>query len=112
MSVTDGAEGRAGLRQIAGFGSKIQDTVLLNVLREKNGVLHVRVEERALLAEEMNHFHRIASLPEEMAQIAVRADFLTYGFAQLHQRLWVVDDEIGVHLEGKPVNTVIASIFR
>src|SRR5690349_19486809 len=65
----------------------------------------------ALLAEEMDDFDGIAPLPEEMAKVVVGANFLADGFAELDQRARVINDKVGMHLEGQPLDTVIAGVF-
>ena len=57
-------------------------------------------------AQKMDHFHRIATLPEKMAQVAVGANLFANGFAEPQQCAWIVNDEVGMHLEGQAMNTV------
>ena len=72
----------------------------------------MRVINCALLAEEVDDFNGIASLPEKMAEIAVGADFLTDSFAELQKRAGIVDHEIGMHFKGEFADAVFASKFR
>src|SRR5271165_1487313 len=106
MAITDGAESIGSQRQIAGFEDKIENAVLRDVFRVEHCVLHMRVIDDALFAQKVDHFHRIATLPEKMAQVAVRADLLTNGFAEFQQRARIVNDEVGMHLESQAVYTV------
>src|SRR6266852_7609586 len=99
MTVTHRAKCFRGLRQVGNLGRKIQHTVPLDIFRKENGVFHVRMENRLLLPKEMNYLDGIAALPEQMAQVEVRADFLAHCLAKLHQRAWVVDNEIRMHLQ-------------
>ena len=68
----------------------------------------MRVENRALLAQHANDFNRVALLPEKMAQIAVGADLLADGLAQLQQRFRVVHHKIGMHFQSNLVDSVFA----
>ena len=60
----------------------------------------------------MNDFYRITPLPEQVTQIAVRSDFLSYRLAQLQKRFRVVHDEIGMHLESQPLDAMLARKLR
>src|ERR1700737_126381 len=59
----------------------------------------------------MDHLDGIASLPEQMAEVAIGADFLAHGLAQLHQRTWIVDDKIGMHLKRQPTYAMLPCEF-
>src|SRR5258707_1781341 len=72
----------------------------------------MRVENRFLLSQEMNHFDGIATLPEQMAEVAVRADFLAHRLAKLHQRAWIIDNKIRMHLQRNAMYAVLAREFR
>src|SRR5208337_3834798 len=110
--VADGAEGIGSKRKIAGFKDKVENAVFRDVFRVKNSVLHVRVVDGTLFAEEMDHFHRIATLPEKMAQVAVGADLFAHGFAEPQQGAWIVNDKVWMHLKRDAVNTVFTRKFR
>jgi len=60
----------------------------------------------------MDHFHRIATLPEKMAQVAVGANLFANGFAEPQQ--WSVDCKrrSWMHLESQAVYTVFTRKFR
>ena len=75
VPVTHRAKRLGSLRQTRFFRREVQNPVLRDVSGKKDGILHMRVENRSLLSQKMNHLDGIASLPEQMAQIAVRADF-------------------------------------
>ena len=60
----------------------------------------------------MDDFDRIAALPEQVAQVAIGADFFADGFAQAQQRLWVVDHEVRVHFECELLDAVLARELR
>src|SRR6267142_6351940 len=72
----------------------------------------MRVENRFLLPKKINHFDGVATLPEQMAQIAVRTNFLAHRLAKLHQRAWIVDHEIRMHLQRNAMYAVLAREFR
>src|SRR6267142_1458203 len=114
VSLDDGLP-EAGAVAIAhgaeGFEGGVQDAILVYVFGIESGVLHVRVKEGALLAEEVDDFDGIAALPEKMAQIAVRADFFADGFAELHERSRVVNDEVRMHFERQAFDAMIARVF-
>src|ERR1700736_5631964 len=93
VAVANGAESFGGQRQIFGFECKIQDSIFVYVVGIEGGVLHMRVIDRALLAEKVDDFDGIATLPEEMAEVTVGTDFLADGFAKLQRCAWIVDDE-------------------
>src|SRR3989441_9079882 len=84
VAIADGAESLRGQVKFVGFKRKVQHSILIDVLWKENGVLHVRVEKSALFTEKVDDFDRIAALPEEMAQIAVRANFFADGLAECH----------------------------
>src|SRR6266403_5099231 len=84
VAIADGAERLRGQVKFVGFKRNVQHSIFFDVLVEENSVLHVGVEKGALLAEKVDDFDRIAALPEEMAQIAVRANFFADGFAEFH----------------------------
>src|SRR6266850_1050542 len=111
VTIPDGAEGFGGGIEIIFLKSKIQDAILVDVFGIEGGVLHMCVKESALPAEKVNDFDRIAALPEEVAEIAVRADFFADGFAELHQRSGVVDDEVRMHFERQAFDAVITRVF-
>src|ERR1700674_231734 len=111
VSIADGAECFRGLVEIAGFECEVKDAVLVDVLRKKDGVFHVRMENRALLAEEVDDLDGVAALPKEMAQVAVRADLFADGLAELHQRPRVIDGEIRMHFESQALDTMLAGIL-
>ena len=69
------------------------------------------VKESALFAKEVNHFDWIAALPEEVAEVAVRADFFADGFAEFHERSRVVDDKVRVHFEREAFDAMITRVF-
>src|SRR6266850_481229 len=96
VAVADGAEGFGGGVEVGLFEGEVQDAVLVDVIGIESGVLHVGVKEGALLAEKVNDFDGIAALPEEVAEVAVRANFFADGFAELHQRSRVVNNEVWV----------------
>src|SRR6266403_2552684 len=111
VTVANSAESfRRGV-EIGLFEGEVQDAVLVDIFGIESGVLHVGVKEGALLAEEMNDFDGIAALPEKVAQIAVRADFFADGFAELHQRSRVVNNEVRMHFERQAFDAVIARMF-
>src|SRR5712671_1622489 len=72
----------------------------------------MRVENRFLLSQEMNHFDGIAALPEQMTEVAVRADFLTHRLAKLHQRAWIIDNKIRMHLQRNAMYAVLTRESR
>src|SRR6266850_561413 len=111
VAVANGAEGFGRGIEVGLFEGEVQDAVLVYVFGVEGGVLHVGVEEGALLAEEVNDFDRIADLPEEVAEIAVGADFFADGFAEFHERSRVVDDEVRMHFERKAFDAVITRVF-
>src|SRR5882724_335257 len=111
VAVADGAEGLGSGIEIAFFESKVENAVLVDVFRIEGGVFHVRVVNGALFSEEVNDFDGIAALPEEVAEIAVGADFFAGSFAELQQSARIVNDEVGVHLEREPMHTVFAGVF-
>src|SRR5580700_6360550 len=112
VTVANGAESFGGGIQLAGFESEIEDTEFVDVFGENNGVFHVRVENGALTAEEVDDFDGIAALPKEMTEIIVGADFFADGFAEFQQRARVVDGEVGMHFERKTLDAVFAGEFR
>src|SRR5437870_12347924 len=69
------------------------------------------MEKGALLAQHPNHLDRIATLPEQMAQVAVGSDLFTHSLAQLQQRHRIVDDKTGMHFQRQLVYPVSASEF-
>src|SRR6266850_2121545 len=111
VAIAHGAEGFGGGVEVRLFEGEIQDAILVYVFGIESGVLHVRVKEGALLAEEVDNFDGIAALPEKMAQIAVRADFFADGFAELHERSRVVNDEVRMHFERQAFDAMIARVF-
>src|SRR5215472_18518903 len=71
----------------------------------------MRVEDSALLAQEMDDFDWIATLPEKMAEVVICADFLADSFAQLNERSRIVDNEIRMHLQSEALDAVVAGVF-
>src|SRR5437870_7083562 len=69
------------------------------------------MKKSALLAEHPNHLDRIATLPEQMAQVAVGSDLFTHSLAQLQQRHRIVDDKTGMHFQRQLVYAVFAREF-
>src|ERR1700746_1332706 len=67
VAIADRAEGIRRSSQIAFVERELQRAVFRAVFRKDYRVLHVRVKKSALLAKEVNYFHRIAALPEEVA---------------------------------------------
>src|SRR5579859_2157688 len=55
--------------------------------------------ERARFAQKMDDFNRVASLPEQVAQITIGADFFACGVAKLYERSGIVNHKIWMHLE-------------
>src|SRR5712692_387952 len=106
VTVADGAKSFRSLVEVAGFKSEIEDAILVYVLRKENRVFHVGMEEGALLAEKMDDLDGIAALPEEVAEIAVRANLLADSFAKFHQRARVVNHKIRSHFKGEPGDAV------
>src|SRR5690242_16368849 len=111
MPVAHSAEdgGRAGY--FLRLKGKIKHAVLLDVLFEQHRVFHVSVVNGSLFAQEADHLHRVTFLPEEVAEVAVGADFLTHRFPQPHESLGIVDAETGVHLESQFVHAMLAGKF-
>src|SRR5947207_749231 len=83
-------------RKFVGFKRKVQHSILIDVLWKENGVLHVRVEKSALFTEKVDDFDRIAALPEEMAQITVRANFFADGLAEFHQCSGIINNKVQI----------------
>src|SRR5947207_749234 len=98
-------------RKFVGFKRKVQHSILIDVLWKENGVLHVRVEKSALFTEKVDDFDRIAALPEEMAQITVRANFFADGLAEFHQCSGIINNKVRMHFESKTFDAVIARVF-
>src|SRR5690348_2411841 len=71
----------------------------------------MRVKDGALLAKEMDDFHRVTTLPKQMADVVVGANFFADGFTELDQRARVIDDKVGMHLKSKALNAVLAGVF-
>src|SRR6202035_1108786 len=109
VTIANGAESFRGQRQIGGFECEIQDSIFVYVVGIERSVFHVRVINRALLTEEVDDFDGIASLPEEMAEIAIGADFLADGFAKFEKGAGIVDHEIRMHFKRELVDAVFAS---
>src|SRR5713226_80883 len=112
VPIADSSKSLRGQIKFVGSEGKIQNSVFIDVLGKENGVLHVRVENRALFSKKVDDFDRIAALPEEVAQIAVRANLLAGGFAELHEGARIIDDEVWVHLEGEALDAVLTGEFR
>src|SRR5271165_3652243 len=112
MAVAYGAESVGSFFEFVFLGCEIEDAIFRAVFRKDDSVFHMRVEERALLAEEMNDFDRITTLPEEVAEVAVCADFLADGFAQVHQCTWIVNHEVGMHFERQALDAMGTRVFR
>jgi hypothetical protein len=74
--------------------TQIQHATFCDILRIQNRILHVRVINHFLLAKEMNRFHSVATLPEQMAQVAIRANFLADRLAHFQQRDRIIDHKI------------------
>src|ERR1700688_509191 len=100
VTVANGAESFRGQRQIRGFECEIKDAIFVYVVGVERSVFHVRVINRALIAEKVDDLDGIASLPEEMAEIAVGTDFFADSFAELQKCAWIVDHEIRMHFKG------------
>src|SRR3984893_2293807 len=111
VSITHRTKCIRGVGQVAGLKSEIEQAVFRNVFREQNRVFHVRMKDGTLLAEKVNDFYWIAALPEKVAQVTVRADFLAHSLPQFEQCARVVDDKIRVHFERKFTDAVIARKF-
>src|SRR5712664_1403453 len=112
VAVADRAESLRGQIKFVGFESKVQHSVFIDVFGEENGVLHVRVEKGALFSQKVDDFDRIATLPEQVAQIAVRTDLVTNSLAKLHEGARIIDNEVRVHLEGEALDAMLAREFR
>src|SRR5438874_2470335 len=56
-------------------------------------------------------FDRIAALPEEMAQIAVPANFFADSLAEFHQCSGIINNKVRMHFESKTFDAVIARVF-
>src|SRR5215469_13411736 len=112
MAVTHCTERVRGERQVTLFEGKIQHSVFGNILRIENRVLHVRVIDHSLLTEKVNLLHRVATLPEKMAQIAIRADLFADGFPQPQERARIVNNKVWMHFKSEAMDTVIAREFR
>src|SRR5260370_5169941 len=93
VTIADSSKSLRGQIKFAGSEGKIQNSIFIDVLGQENGVLHVRVENRALLPQKVDNFDRVASLPEKVAQVAIRANLFSDSFAELHQRARVVRSE-------------------
>src|SRR5712692_9507111 len=106
VTIADGAKSFRSLVEVASFKSEIEDAILVDVLRKEDRVFHVGMEECALLAEKMDDLDGIAALPEEMAEIAVRANLLADSFAKFHQRARIVNHKIRSHFKGEPGDAV------
>src|SRR6266700_901250 len=74
VAVANGAEKFRRLMVV--FLTKIQDPKPIHIPRKERRVFHVRVINRALLAQKTNHLHCIALLPEQMAQITISPNLL------------------------------------
>src|SRR6266851_410158 len=111
VTIADGAEGFRGQIEFVGFKGKIEDAELIEVLWKEDCVFHVGVENSALLAKEVDDFDGIAALPEEVAEVAVCADFFADGLAKFQQRARVIDDKVGMHFEGEALDAVFTRIF-
>src|ERR1700753_486676 len=110
MPVADRAKELRGLVII--LLSEIQDSKAVYIVGKECRVFHVRMIDRALLTEKTNHLHRIALLPEKMAQIAIGSDLLPCRLAQTQQRARIVDHKVRMHLERNAMNTVLAGKLR
>src|SRR6266566_9410714 len=111
VTIADRTEGFRGQIEFVGFKGKIEDAELIEVLGKEDRVLHVGVENGALLAKEVDDFDGIAALPEEVAEVAVCADFFADGFAKFQQRARVIDDKVGMHFEGEALDAVFTRVF-
>src|SRR6267143_4194004 len=60
----------------------------------------------------MDYLDRVASLPEQMTEIAIGPDFLTDGVPELQQRLRVVHHEIRVHFKPQALHSMLARELR
>src|SRR5260370_19588302 len=112
VAIPDSSKSFRSRIKFVGFERKVQHSILIDVLVKENGVLHVRVEKRALFSEKVDNFDRITTLPEKVAQIAVCADLFTNSLAKLHEGASIIDNEIRVHLEGEALAAMLAGEFR
>src|SRR6266568_56774 len=88
--------------------SEIQHAILANIAFEYQRVLHMGMEQRALLREQMNDFDRIAALPEKVAKVVVGPDFLAHSLAQPQHGPGIVDHKSRMHLESDLAHTMLA----
>src|SRR5258708_5613349 len=112
VAIPDSSKSFRSRIKFVGFERKVQHSILIDVLGKENGVLHVRVEKRALFSQKADDFDRIATLPEQVAQIAVRADLFANGLPELHKGARFLDNKIRVHLEGEALDAMLAREFR
>ena len=70
------------------------------------------MEETLLFARHPNDGYRVAPLPEQVAQVAIGADLRPHRLTQPEKRQRIVNHEVRVHLERKPVNSMLAGELR
>src|SRR5215467_15615337 len=112
MAVTDGTESLRGEVEFVFFESKIENAVFVNVFRQEGRVFHVCVVDGTLLAEKMNDLDGIAALPVKMAEVVVGANLFANGFTEFQERAWIIDDEVGMHLESEAPHAVVVRVLR
>src|SRR5262245_31394042 len=103
VTIADGAENPGAIGLIAVM-ARIKHAVDFRIPFMNRQVFGVDMPDRAF--EGPNGGARIDALPEQMRGIEIGADDRPRSFPQFQQRVWVVDDKAGMHLQRNFLNAL------